>query len=83
MRRLLAIVLSTAAFGAAFAATPAVAQVAGNPGHIHTGTLYMTESNQYPSRFAVGPTAGFPTFLTPGPAQGCGVNGQYASVCSL
>jgi len=87
MKRLLAIVLSTAAFGAALAATPAVAQVAGNPGDIHTRTVYMMEYNHQPNQFAVGATAGFPAFLSPSPVQDCGLiqdfNGRYTSVCGL
>ena len=87
MKRLLAIALSTAAIGAAVAATPAVAQVAGNPGDIHTRTLYMTESNQYSGQVAAGPTADFPAFLAPGGAPDCSVtqdfNGRYTSICGL
>jgi hypothetical protein len=91
MKRLLAIGLSTAAIGVLLSMTPAVAQVAGNPGDIHTRTLYMMESSQYPDQVAGGTTVGSPSFLVPsfpGAApSGCGVtqdfNGRYTSVCGL
>jgi hypothetical protein len=87
MKRLITIILSTAAICAAVSVTPAAAQVAGNPGDIHTRTLYMMEYGQSPGQVAVGPTAGFPAFLAPGGAPDCGVvqdfNGRYTSVCGL
>jgi hypothetical protein len=91
MKRLLPIVLSTAAICAFVSVTPAAAQVAGNPGDLHTRTLYMLESGQSPDQYAAGPNAGGPGFLVPsflGPTpSGCGVtqdfNGRLTSVCGL
>ena len=90
MKRLLSIALPAAAIGVFVALTPAVAQVAGNPGDIHDRTLYMTQYGQGPDQLA-GPAAGalvsvVPSFLTPA-ASGCGViqdfNGRYTSSCGL
>ena len=90
MKRLFAIGLSTAAIGVLVSFTPALAQVAGNPGDIHTRTLYMLET-QSRDQLAGGPTVAGPSFLVPsflGPVpSGCGVtqdfNGRYTSVCGL
>jgi hypothetical protein len=90
MKRLLAIGLSTAAIGVLVSLTPALAQVAGNPGDIHTRTLYMMET-QNPEQVAGGPTVAGPSFNLPsflGPApSGCGVtqdfNGRYTSICGM
>ena len=78
MTRSLPIFLSTAAIGVFVSLTPTIAQVAGNPGDIHTRTLYMMET-QIPEQVAGGPTAvgpGFlvPSFLAPGGAPDCGVD---------
>jgi hypothetical protein len=87
MKRIVSIVLSTAAICAFVSMTPAVAQVAGNPGDIHTRTLYMMEHDQGAGQFAIGPNTGLPAFLAPGGAPNCGVvqdfNGRYTSVCGL
>ena len=91
MKSVMALALSTAAIGLFVSLTPAVAQVAGNPGDIHTRTLYMMESGQIPDRIAGGPMEAGPAFLVPsflaqGPT-GCGVtqdfNGRYTSVCGM
>jgi hypothetical protein len=92
MKRLLSIALPTAVLGVFVSLTPAVAQVAGNPGDLHDRTLYMTQYGQGPDQFAVGGPAAagltsiVPSFLTPSPS-GCGVtqdfNGRYTSSCGL
>jgi hypothetical protein len=86
MKRSLAIALSTAAIGLFVSLTPAAAQVAGNPGDLHTRTLYMKEYGQAPEQAPPGAPAGFLSFLSPG-GQDCGVtqdfNGRYTSVCGL
>lgn len=92
MKSSLGIAMSTAVVGLFVSLTPAVAQVAGNPGDIHDRTLYMMESGQSPGQYAGGPVAVgpgvlVPSFLQPGGAPGCGVtqdfNGRYTSVCGL
>jgi hypothetical protein len=87
MKGVLTIILSTAAVCAFVSVTPAAVQVAGNPGDLHTRTLYMLESGQSPGQVAVGPTSIFPSFLNPGGAPDCGViqdfNGRYTSLCGL
>jgi hypothetical protein len=91
MKSVMALALSTAAFGLFVSLTPAVAQVAGNPGDSHTRTLYMMESGQVPDQVAGGPMTGGPSFLVPSflsPApSGCGVtqdfNGRYTSLCGM
>lgn len=91
MKRVLAISLSTAALGLFVSLTPAVAQVAGNPGDSHTRTVYMMETGQVPDQVAGGPLAAGPSFLVPsflGPApSGCGLtqdfNGRYTSLCGM
>ena len=89
MKRLLAIGLSTAAIGVLVSVTPALAQVAGNPGDIHTRTVYMMET-QIPDQVAGGPTLAGPSFIPPflGPVPSrCGVtqdfNGRYTSICGM
>jgi hypothetical protein len=89
MKRLFPIVLSTVAICVAAAATPAAAQVAGNPGDQHTPTVYTEQYDRTVAPGAAGPTVGFvpvPIFAVQGPAQ-CGVtqdfNGRYTSVCGL
>jgi hypothetical protein len=90
MKRSLAIALSTAAIGLFVSLTPALAQVAGNPGDIHDRTVYMMESGQ-PAQVAGGPTLGGPTFFVPSflspTPSGCGLvqdfNGRYTSVCGM
>jgi hypothetical protein len=91
MKSVMALALSTAAIGLFVSLTPAVAQVAGNPGDSHTRTLYMMESGQVPDQVAGGPMTGgpsflVPSFLSPGPS-GCGVtqdfNGRYTSLCGM
>ena len=72
MKRLLSIALPAAAIGVFVSLTPAVAQVAGNPGDIHDRTLCMMQSGQGPDQFAIGGPAGglssvVPSFLTPAP----------------
>ena len=91
MKSVMALALSTAAIGLFVSLTPAVAQVAGNPGDSHTRTLYMMESGQVPDQVAGGPMMSgpsflVPSFLSPGPS-GCGVsqdfNGRYTSLCGM
>ena len=65
MKSVMALALSTAAIGLFVSLTPAVAQVAGNPGDSHTRTLYMMESGQVPDQVAGGPMTGGPSFLVP------------------
>jgi len=61
MKSLLTVFLSSAALAAVFSVTPAAAQVAGNPGDLHTPTPY-TESVDSPYRggapYGYGPYAG-------------------------
>jgi hypothetical protein len=45
MKRLTSYALSAGALFALLSATPAFAQVAGNPGDLHTQTLYMQQYN--------------------------------------
>ena len=65
MKSSLAIAMSTAVVGLFVSLTPAVAQVAGNPGDIHDRTLYMMESGQGPGQYAGGPIAVGPGVLVP------------------
>ena len=73
MKHLFPIVLSTAAICAVAAATPAAAQLAGNPGDQHTRTVYMQEYNRSLDQGTVGANVGLPffgpLFTAQGPAQ--------------
>jgi hypothetical protein len=73
-------------------ATPAVAQVAGNPGDLHTPTVYTTESRSQAYEtatpgFGGGPLGPFGILAAPitapvaamngGPSGGCGVSQDF------
>jgi hypothetical protein len=95
MRHALAGLLLTGATGAFVLATPAAAQVAGNPGDLHTPTVY-TSGVQAPT-YGYAPGYGGPlgplgVLATPvaGPVAGgapCAVqqdfNGRYTALCGL
>ena len=85
MKRLSSHTLSAGAICALLSATPALAQVAGNPGDLHTQTLYMQQYNGLRGYSAKAPE--------PKPANtNCGVihdfntsatHFGYIAVCSL
>jgi hypothetical protein len=54
MKRFFITFLSAAAVCAVVSATPAIAQVAGNPADDHTRTLYMKEDGRTPDQGTVG-----------------------------
>jgi hypothetical protein len=76
------------------AATPAVAQVAGNPGDLHTPTVYTTEARATTYGYTPGAGGVFgPLGVLTAPAGsvpsggGCGVNqdfnGRLTAICGL
>ena len=96
MRHALTALLSGAAISALCSLTPAAAQVAGNPGDLHTPTPYTQEYwGQTQGSGGSGPFAPFAMIASPftgaryamAPGPGCGVihdfNGRYTSVCGL
>jgi hypothetical protein len=76
------------------AATPAVAQVAGNPGDLHTPTVYTSESRANTYGYTpgtgglLGPLGVMAAPAVGGPSGGsCGVNqdfnGRLTAICGL
>jgi hypothetical protein len=78
--------------GAFISVTPALAQVAGNPGDSHTPTVYTSEYNAQHYDAAPGAGGAFgPLGVLASPSApgggGCGViqdfNGRYTALCGL
>jgi hypothetical protein len=95
MKHALTSLLLAGAACAFVAATPAVAQVAGNPGDLHTPTVYTSEARANTYGYApgyggpLGPLGALAAPVTggvPGPG-GCGVNqdfnGRLTALCGL
>ena len=84
MKLLLTIFVSTAAICAAVSATPAAAQVAGNPADNHNRTVYMQEYGRSPDQGSVGVPV-FGAFEAAQASSRCrntqDFNGRYTVVC--